>query len=134
MKLNKRLLAVLAVGVLSLFVLAACGGGGGGTSSNGSGGSSGDSGVIRVELGPGFVFNPDRIEVKAGQEVTLELDNVDSIIHNMELQEFDINQDVEAGEKATVTFTPNEPGEYQFICNIPGHTEGGMVGTLVVTE
>lgn len=33
-----------------------------------------------------------------------------------------------------VTFVPTEPGEYTFICSIPGHALMGMVGTIVVTE
>lgn len=137
MKLNKRWLSVMAVAVLSLFLLAACGGNGGGTgggSSDQGGAGASEDGKIRVELGPGFVFNPDVIEVKLGQEVTLVLDNVDSIIHNMELEIFGINEDVEAGQTAEVTFTPNQAGEFEFICNIPGHTEGGMVGTMIVKE
>lgn len=36
------------------------------------------------------------------------------------------------GDTATVTFTPTVPGEYQFLCTVPGHAQAGMVGTLVV--
>jgi uncharacterized cupredoxin-like copper-binding protein len=42
-------------------------------------------------------------------------------------------EEVDAGESATFTFTaPEEPGEYQIICAIPGHLEAGMQGTLTV--
>lgn len=33
-----------------------------------------------------------------------------------------------------VTFVPTKPGEYTFICSIPGHAWAGMIGTIVVTE
>jgi len=39
-----------------------------------------------------------------------------------------------AGETVTVTFTPTEPGTYEFYCTVPGHREAGMIGTLVVTD
>lgn len=38
----------------------------------------------------------------------------------------------ESGEQLTVTFTPTEPGTYEFYCSVPGHLEEGMVGKLVV--
>lgn len=34
----------------------------------------------------------------------------------------------------SLTFTTPAPGEYLYICTYPGHFQGGMVGTLVVTE
>ncbi|MEX0647040.1 MAG: plastocyanin/azurin family copper-binding protein [Balneolaceae bacterium] len=38
------------------------------------------------------------------------------------------------GESDTITFTvPDEPGEYVFVCSFPGHFQGGMVGTLIVS-
>ena len=35
-------------------------------------------------------------------------------------------------KQVTVTFTPTDPGTYEFYCTIPGHREAGMVGSLVV--
>ncbi|HEY8450341.1 MAG TPA: cupredoxin domain-containing protein [Bacillota bacterium] len=132
MRLTKRLMATVAIVALGLLVLTACGGGGSETSSNGGGASSGSGNVIEIELGPGFVFNPSEITVTQGQEVTLKLKNVDSIAHNIEIPDFNVNQDVAAGEEVEVKFTPDKAGEFEFICNIPGHVEGGMVGTLIV--
>ena len=34
--------------------------------------------------------------------------------------------------KTAVVFTPQKPGTYQVTCNVPGHTETGMVTTLIV--
>lgn len=39
------------------------------------------------------------------------------------------------GETVEVTFTtPEEPGEYEYICSFPGHFLGGMKGTLTVKK
>jgi uncharacterized cupredoxin-like copper-binding protein len=27
---------------------------------------------------------------------------------------------------------PEKPGAYEYVCTVPGHKEGGMVGTLTV--
>lgn len=35
-------------------------------------------------------------------------------------------------DSATVTFVPDTPGTFQYICTIPGHAKLGMSGTLVV--
>lgn len=39
---------------------------------------------------------------------------------------------VDPGETATVTFTPTEAGEYEFLCTVGGHADAGMVGTIIV--
>ncbi|MGA7758612.1 MAG: plastocyanin/azurin family copper-binding protein [Ilumatobacteraceae bacterium] len=35
-------------------------------------------------------------------------------------------------DSATITFMPDAPGSYQYICTIPGHAQLGMRGTFVV--
>jgi azurin len=36
-------------------------------------------------------------------------------------------------ERALTSFTaPTTPGTYHYLCSFPGHTQGGMAGTLVV--
>jgi len=37
-----------------------------------------------------------------------------------------------SNKQVTVTFTPTDPGTYEFYCTIPGHREAGMVGSLFV--
>jgi nitrite reductase (NO-forming) len=36
------------------------------------------------------------------------------------------------GESGEVTFTPDEPGRYVYVCTIPGHAKGGMIGDFIV--
>jgi uncharacterized cupredoxin-like copper-binding protein len=41
--------------------------------------------------------------------------------------------ELEPGRSNTYTFTaPNQPGEYQVVCGIPGHYLAGMVAKLIV--
>jgi nitrite reductase (NO-forming) len=40
---------------------------------------------------------------------------------------------VQVGETATVTFVPEEPGAYYYVCTIPGHASRGMMGEFIVT-
>lgn len=37
-------------------------------------------------------------------------------------------------ESTTITFVPEEPGTYHYLCTIPGHAQHGMLGTFVVEE
>lgn len=85
-----------------------------------------------VELGD-FFFNPETIRTRLGQETTLVLRNTGATIHNLAVHEFGVSQDVEVGRTETLTFTPNKTGTFRVTCDIPGHVELGMVGTLEVT-
>jgi len=126
---TKLVVLVAALSALML-VLAACGGGGGSQDSSSNGGGDG---VLVVELGPGFVFKPNEITVSAGEEVTIRLVNKDSTVHNFIIEALGVHSgDLAGGETTEVTFTAPEPGEYEIICDIPGHAAGGMVGTLIV--
>lgn len=77
-------------------------------------------------------FDPDALSVPVGSRVTLRFPNRGALVHNFQLDEFGVNQDVPPGENRTVIFTANRRGTYTFICNVPGHKELGMVGTLFV--
>ena len=39
---------------------------------------------------------------------------------------------LKGGESGTVSFIAGEPGEYYYICTVPGHAMQGMVGSFVV--
>jgi uncharacterized cupredoxin-like copper-binding protein len=51
--------------------------------------------------------------------------------HNFSIDELGISVDVAAGEEGEATINA-APGTYEFYCNVPGHREAGMVGTLTV--
>src|SRR5690606_18219547 len=76
-------------------------------------------------------FDPSQITIPANTEVTVTLRNEGALPHNFAVDELGISVDVQPGEETQ--FTINAPaGQYEFYCNVPGHREGGMVGTLVV--
>lgn len=97
-----------------------------------------------------FMYEPESWTVPAGAEVTLTLTNNGSVEHEWLLLDagvtivppFDeeavtdsilVDQDVDAGASATVVFTaPTTPGNYEVVCGVAGHIEGGMTGTLIV--
>ena len=78
-------------------------------------------------------FQPTELEIPANQDVKILLPNLGASAHDFSIDELGINVSLPAGETGEVTI--NAPaGTYQFYCNVPGHKEAGMVGTLVVRE
>ena len=133
-------LALLGV-ALGVIALVASDGGGGGSAApaGGGGGAAGEATVAASE----FAFDPADVELTAGAEVTVELDNGGAVEHNWTVlseeitAESEFNEDLvvaqvgntAAGETNSASFTL-EPGEYQVICTIAGHFDAGMQGTV----
>jgi len=80
-----------------------------------------------------FKYAPAKVRVTAGRAVTLVLDNSGAETeHGLFLPALGFRLEAKAGQivrKSTVFVTP---GEYEFICDLPGHQEAGMNGTLIV--
>jgi uncharacterized cupredoxin-like copper-binding protein len=114
-------LVALTVGLLGLsLVLAACGGGGGG------GGNS-------VALSE-YKFDPPSVTVKANQQVTINLRNTGTLVHDWVVQGLPqpVQAEVQPGRSGSVTFTPTQAGTFRVICTQPAHEASGMVGQLIV--
>lgn len=77
-------------------------------------------------------FEPETLRVKAGQEVTLLLENEDLYGHSFDVDAFDLHVEMSANSRSEQTFTFTEAGTYTIYCAVPGHREAGMVSTLVV--
>ncbi len=93
--------------------------------------------TVRVQAFDGLRFEPKRIEVQAGVPTRLELENAGAAEHTLVVKTPDGEQDwvhlhVPPGATEAATYQLDEPGTYALLCTIPGHTEGGMVGELVV--
>jgi uncharacterized cupredoxin-like copper-binding protein len=79
-----------------------------------------------------FYFEPDHFTIPANTDVRLVLENRGQAPHNFMLNKLrDVSVDVEPGGSAeTIINLP--PGDYKFICNVPGHKQLNMNGVLVV--
>lgn len=126
---------MIALGLLTTALLAACGGGDGGSESaaadSADSSDSSDTGGGGAELTVGmkeFEFDPAEITVEAG-EVTITAQNNGVVEHDFSIEEADVKVYATGGEQTTETITL-EPGTYTFFCSVPGHREAGMEGTL----
>jgi heme/copper-type cytochrome/quinol oxidase subunit 2/ferredoxin len=91
-----------------------------------------DGKIIKME-GYSMGFLPNTIIAKKGQELILEINNKD-IVHAFDINEFNVHKTLLGGTTTVIKFTPDKTGEFVYYCNIPGHTEAGMKGKLVVEE
>jgi uncharacterized cupredoxin-like copper-binding protein len=80
-----------------------------------------------------FKYAPAKIRVVAGRAVTLVLENSGAETeHGLFLRAFGFRLQAKAGEIARKNTVFEKPGEYEFICDLPGHHDAGMTGTLIV--
>jgi uncharacterized cupredoxin-like copper-binding protein len=99
-----------------------------------------------------MLFNPDRIEVKRGEQVKFVLKNVGKVDHEFMLDSvannakhkvaMEQNPDMEHDDPNGKRLAPSasneivwrftKAGTFEFACLIPGHYESGMKGTVVV--
>jgi plastocyanin len=76
-------------------------------------------------------FEPDELSIPADTDVTVRLPNAGAAQHNFSIDELGISVDIAPG--ATEETVINAPaGEYEYYCNVPGHKQAGMEGTLTV--
>ena len=150
----RRVILTLTVIVL-VAAAAACGGGGGGAGQKS--GQAGGPGQPSQKGGAGITFNvtgkdiayeQTQLTATAGQPITINFKNAGALEHSIifDLPPTD-NKDgdqgipkdwqtapkgILGGKSESITFTAPGPGTYRFYCHVPGHTEAGMVGQLIV--
>jgi len=74
-------------------------------------------------------FSPKNLSVSKGEAVKITFSN--SGFHTFTIDELGVNQSL-SGSTATVEFTPTKSGTFEYYCTVPGHKEGGMLGSLTV--
>lgn len=80
-----------------------------------------------------FALTPATADLTPGEEITLRLENTGAIPHNIRLEGLEVFVEAEAGATGEVTFTvPTDSATIPFICDLPGHADGGMVGEFRV--
>lgn len=77
-------------------------------------------------------FEPDVLELVAGEAVNLTLLNAGDLEHDWDLPAANAHLHAEAGEQDTQAVVVNAPGTYQAICTVPGHAGAGMTMTVEV--
>ena len=81
-------------------------------------------------------FSPKTFEVKAGQTVILSVSSKDQWTHVFKFRDTSLSNiavGVAPGETRMITFiTPKKIGDYEFFCDVPGHTNRGEVGKMIV--
>ncbi|MCB9135841.1 MAG: cupredoxin domain-containing protein [Anaerolineales bacterium] len=88
-------------------------------------------GAITIKTS-GLQYSETEIHAKVGQIVNLELFNMDGYAHGFDIDALNIHVKLPGSQTTIMTFTPTEPGVYQFYCGAYGHKAAGMVGTLIV--
>jgi uncharacterized cupredoxin-like copper-binding protein len=103
-----------------------------------------------------FQFSPNSWTVPAGEEISIDITNEGSVLHEWVLLQPGVNieteaelpeteeelladfvfveDEVEAGATKTLSFTAPAAGTYQVICAIETHFDAGMEGTLTVVD
>jgi plastocyanin len=92
-------------------------------------GSKSVAGMDEFELElDNFYFEPTILKGSPGQELKLELANESNTTHNFTLEAQNIDEDVQAEQKADVTVKFPDSGFVEFFCKF--HRQSGMVGEL----
>lgn len=95
-------------------------------------GAGAETGTTLEVLSYDIYFEPTELNIAANTDVTVTLPNEGVTLHNFAIDELGIDVDIDPG--ATEQVVINAPaGTYEFYCNVPGHKQAGMQGTLTVS-
>jgi len=79
-----------------------------------------------------WVFIPDTIKVKEGDNVVLNIKSID-VAHGIGILEFGVNEYLSPGNTVKIEFTADKKGEFGFFCNVQcGAGHAGMRGKIIV--
>lgn len=82
--------------------------------------------------GRNFSLTPNSITVKKGDKVKITFQNTEGS-HNFVISEFNVaTKTIKSGEEASVEFTADKIGSFQYYCSIGTHRAMGMWGVLKV--
>jgi len=141
----KKASVLLVAIALALFGLAACGDddddddGGDetaaeATTTEAAGGGGGAGGTVELTTSEGVSYDQKSAETTAGT-ITINYDNQVDIPHDVIVEDEGGTNlggtDVITASSASTT-VDLQPGTYTFYCDVPGHRDQGMEGTLTV--
>jgi uncharacterized cupredoxin-like copper-binding protein len=131
----QRFIGSIVALVMLAALLVACAGGG-----TGSGGTQFSSDVVAqqvvVAADPSGALRWDKQEYAAqAGDVTFAVKNPSQIIHQFSVEGAGVDYrspNLRPGSTNNFTIKNLPAGEYQIVCNYPGHKVGGMIAELVV--
>ncbi|HET7483184.1 MAG TPA: multicopper oxidase domain-containing protein [Actinomycetota bacterium] len=93
--------------------------------------AAGSAETLRVELGDLFI-KPAKLSAPAGP-ITIEVHNGGGTQHNFSVDKLGATPMLDPGQSYTLDLGDVAAGTYEYICQVPGHADSGMRGTLTVT-
>jgi plastocyanin len=92
------------------------------------------SSMLQVTLrAEDIMWNVEAIQARVGQPIEITVRNDGALDHNFVIEELGIDVLLSPGDIEVIpAFTFDEPGTINYICNIPGHEEAGMVGQIII--
>jgi uncharacterized cupredoxin-like copper-binding protein len=148
----KRLMSVAILALLALVALSACGSESSseeatvtripnpknapviGSPTAEESGGGGETAATEVNLKMvDIAFEPKNFTIAANTDVVIRLENVGAGLHNFTVESLGISEDVNPGETKDVTINTG-PSELDYYCDVPGHRQAGMEGTITVSE
>jgi uncharacterized cupredoxin-like copper-binding protein len=79
-------------------------------------------------------FDPTTLTIPSNTAVTIHMVNEGAAVHNFSLPDHGVSVDLQPGEAVDVEIPALPAGDYTFDCDVPGHKEAGMVGTLTASD
>ena len=109
--------------------------------------------TIAIDMSDALRFTPSRVKVTQGETVRFVAANSGKLMHEMVIgTEEELRKHAEMmkkfpgmkhgepymvhvspGKRGTIAWTFTQPGTFMYGCLVPGHWDGGMKGTIVVT-
>jgi plastocyanin len=138
----KKAATILVAAAFAAFGVAACGSSSDDNNDNtaastapaGTAAGAGQTLDVSADPSGAFAFNTDTLTAKPGP-TTVNFDNPASLTHDLVITSADGTEvgktDLIAQNKASFT-VDLKPGTYTYFCDVPGHEQGGMKGTLTV--
>jgi plastocyanin len=123
---------LVAVGAGLVFLIAGCGGGGDDSGAPYKEPAGKAERTVKIDAG-NFFFEPDKVRVAPGvAEIELDLDegNHTLVFDDNKVPGFQL--EVAGDTKTDAKKVDLKPGTYTFYCDILGHREQGMEGTITV--
>ena len=75
-------------------------------------------------------FTPAVVEAVAGETHGIALKNDDPMLHTIVIPDANVKAEIGPGSEKLVEFVFANPGEYDFLCDVPGHA--AMRGRIIV--